>query len=122
LKKITQGAQLIANSAVSISDFALFDLTGKNGYNSNPVLRSDITVYFLGWDRTGSPGTGGVGIHHPYGDIKKISTYSKSPTNSTCMNSNYWDISFDKTSNGFSVPENVSSGSPLINSDHKVIG
>jgi hypothetical protein len=27
----------------------------------------------LGWDRSGNAGTSGVGIHHPMGDVKKIS-------------------------------------------------
>jgi len=118
--KSTVGAKLVANNTISISDFALLDLTGTN---SNPVLRTDITTYYLGWDRSGNAGTGGVGIHHPSGDIKKISTYTSSPTNSTCgVNSNYWDISFVQTANGFSVMQPGSSGSPLINSNKRVIG
>ena len=65
-KKSTSGATLIAND--STSDFALLRLT------ENPKDGLNITPYYLGWDRTGNPGTGGVGIHHPRGDIKKITT------------------------------------------------
>ena len=84
--------------------------------------------YFLGWDRTGNPGTGGVGIHHPCGDIKKIATYNQTPQNSNCMtsnsssNANFWKINWMETTNGYSITEGGSSGSPLLNNYHKVIG
>ena len=40
--------------------------------NSTPPLSWN--VYYNGWDRSGSTTTGGVSIHHPAGDAKKIST------------------------------------------------
>jgi len=110
----TVGATMIANSANS--DFALLLLT------EDPLNAPGVEPYYLGWDRSGNAGTGGVGIHHPKGDIKKISTYTATPTTSTCANSNYWDISFVQTTNGHSVMQNGSSGSSLINSNKKVIG
>lgn len=111
----TAGATVVANNGVT--DFALLRLT------ENPRNATNITPYYLGWDRSGNAGTGGVGIHHPSGDIKKISTYSMTPINSYCANSNlYWDVRFIQTANGHSVMEPGSSGSPLINSNRKVIG
>jgi hypothetical protein len=123
--KLTAGAVVLANNAAT--DFALLRLA------EDPKNVSNIDTYYLGWDRTGNPGTGGVGIHHPDGDVKKISTYNITPTNSNCMNtyhcdttympnSNFWGINWIATTNGFSVVEPGSSGSPLINSNHKVIG
>jgi hypothetical protein len=88
----------------------------------DPRNRNDVTLYYLGWDRSGNAGTGGVGIHHPEGDVKKISTYSATPVSSTCLNSNFWDIWFIQTANGYSVMQPVSSGSPLINSNRRIIG
>ena len=72
----------------------------------------------MGWDRSGNPGTGGVCIHHPSGDIKKIATYTQTPVD----NGNFWETYWITTSNGHSVTEGGSSGSSLINSNYKVIG
>jgi hypothetical protein len=102
----TSGAVVIANSGTS--DFALLRLT------EDPKNDSDITTYYLGWDRTGNSGTGGAGIHHPSGDIKKISLYTMSPQS---YNDNYWGLVWSS-----GTTEGGSSGSPLINSSHHVIG
>lgn len=113
----TVGATVVANNAVS--DFALLRLT------EDPKNKSGVTPYYLGWDRSGSAGTGGVGIHHPRGDAKKIATYTGTPTNSTCMgslNNNFWMTGFIATANGHSIMEPISSGSPLINSNRRIIG
>ncbi len=111
----TVGANVVANN--SVSDFALISL------QEDPQNNSNIKLYYLGWDRSGNSGNGGVGIHHPRGDIKKIATYSISPQNSYCANSNlYWDARFDITPNGHSVMQPGSSGSPLINSNRHIIG
>jgi len=111
----TVGATVVANNEVS--DFALLRLT------QDPRNLTGFTPYYLGWDRSGNSGTGGVGIHHPKGDVKKIATYNTSPINSTCMNNNYWMTGFIKTGDDHhSIMEPGSSGSPLINSQRKVIG
>ena len=113
----TSGATVVANN--SASDFALLSLT------EDPKDNPNIKTYYLGWDRSGNAGTGGVGIHHPSGDVKKISTYNLQPSTSNCFssgNNNFWKIKWISTSNGHSVTEGGSSGSPLINSSRKVIG
>ncbi len=119
----TYGATVIANNEVS--DFALLEL------KQDPNNINGFVPYYLGWDRTGNPGTGGVSIHHPVGDVKKIATYSTTPsTDKYCMDNDYefrsstsfWNVSFDATPNGYSVMEGMSSGAPLINSNKKVIG
>ena len=111
----TVGATVIANS--SVSDFALLSLT------EDPIDINGYVPYYLGWNKTDNVGTGGVGIHHPECDIKKISTYSIQPFNSYCTNSNlYWDVQWQSTVSGHSVVRPGSSGSPLITNDRKVIG
>jgi len=115
--KSTVGATVIANNASS--DFALFELT------QDPRNLTNFVPYYLGWDRSGNSGTGGVGIHHPVGDVKKIATYNITPPNSDCFysgNNNFWRVNWQSTTHGWSVTEGGSSGSPLINNNHRVIG
>jgi len=81
-------------------------------------------VFYNGWDATGFSGvtltTTQVGIHHPEGDIKKISTASGNTTSTTWtggINSGHWSCSFNP-----SATEGGSSGSPLFNPDKNIIG
>ncbi len=106
----TSGATLVANN--SASDFALFILT-ESPYDLSPQRQ----LYFNGWERN-NPSQGGVGIHHPAGDIKKIATHDTVPWSY----GNYWRLYWAETPNGFSVTEGGSSGSPLYNSNNRVIG
>ena len=112
----TVGANVLANNPET--DFALLYL------QENPKDNHNIKLYYLGWDRTGLlKYKEGVGIHHPYGDIKKISKFSIYRGNSYCANSLlYLDVKFKQTNNGYSVMQPGSSGSPLIDSNRKVIG
>lgn len=111
----TAGATLKANS--SGSDFALFELT------EDP--NSQYNVYFNGFNAGATPAPSGVGIHHPAGDYKKIATHSIAPVSFTFgsrPSGAFWNISWDATTNGHSVTEGGSSGSPLFESTGVVIG
>jgi hypothetical protein len=118
--KSTSGAVLVANN--SASDFALLRLA------EDPKSNSNISVYYLGWDRSGNSGTGGVGIHHPNGDIKKISTYKMTPQSTAYLSNtinpsgSHWRVVWVQTVTNHGVTEGGSSGSPLINNNHRVIG
>ncbi|WP_085537498.1 T9SS type A sorting domain-containing protein [Massilibacteroides vaginae] len=87
-------------------------------------------VYYNGWDRSNTAPLSGVGIHHPEGDYKKISTYTQKPANttwygtdsSTGARSAHWNVIFAQTENGHGITEGGSSGSPLFNQDHLVAG
>jgi V8-like Glu-specific endopeptidase len=108
--RTTIGATVIANN--STSDFALLELT------QDPRNATGVTPYYLGWDRTGNAGTSAVGIHHPAGDVKKIATLN----NATTSSGSFWQHYWNQTVNGHSVTEGGSSGSPLLNNAHHVIG
>jgi hypothetical protein len=117
--KITNGALILANKFNP--DFGLLRLT-ESPLNINPP----VNVFFNGWDRTSTPGSGGAGIHHPSGDIKKISIFQMSPvSNHSCVNStrpNTWSVVFNHGNNFYSSTEGGSSGSPLFNNSKKIIG
>jgi len=119
----TAGAKVLTNwqlngAMINSSDFALLELT------ENPTQLSNYTPpfipYYLGWDRTGNAPNSGVGIHHPRGDVKKITTYNAPPQIHSTQN--YWSIKCSQTINGFSCLEPGSSGSPLINSSRRLVG
>lgn len=102
---------------VAGSDFYLVEL------NSQPPASYD--VYYAGWNRTNISATNGVGIHHPYGSAKKISTYT-TPSLSSSFNGgasgSHWSVVWSTTANGHGVTEGGSSGSPLFDQDGRIIG
>ena len=61
--KTVSGASLLANGTVS--DYALLQL------NTPPP--GSYNVYYSGWNKSDQPASSVVAIHHPVGDIKKIS-------------------------------------------------
>lgn len=124
--KVTNGATFLANYATT--DFALLRLT-ESPLAANPP----INVYFNGWDRGINHSAGGAGIHHPKGNIKKISLYQISPiSNHPCKmiqngapwqyRPNTWSVVFNHGNNFFSSTEDGSSGSPLFNNNKRIIG
>ena len=97
----------------------------------NQAIPIEWDVYYNGWDATlpTTWGAGGVGIHHPSGDVKKISTASNNISQTTMNISGYaasatnggWNVSFNTSVNP-SVTEGGSSGSPLFNSAGLIVG
>ena len=97
------------------SDFTLVKL------NSHP--RPEWRVNYAGWDATGNIGSGAVGIHHPNVDEKSISFENDptvlssyggaSPGDGTHVKVTDWDKG---------TTEPGSSGSPLFDVNHRVIG
>lgn len=97
----------------------------------NHQIPKDYNVYFNGWDRSDTPASSGVNIHHPQGDYMKISTFGNYPVETTTWidesdNSGarnaHWNVIFDKTLNGHGITEGGSSGSPLFNENKQIVG
>ncbi len=104
------GATLVANDPSL--DFSLLKL------DTDPV-DSGYDVYLNGWDaRDQTPAADGVCIHHPQGDAKKIATYSGVPVSL----GNRWQVSMEATTNGHSIMEIGSSGSPLFDNNGRILG
>ncbi len=78
------------------------------------------SVYYAGWNKKDTAASSGACVHHPSGDIKKISysvtpftsdTWSGTPANS------HWKVDW---SDG--VTEGGSSGSPMFDQYHHIVG
>ena len=94
------------------SDFYLVTL--------NNTLPFDYGLYVAGWNRSNTASSEGVGIHHPSGDIKKISSYTQSVNSANSGND--WRVRWASTESGHGVTEGGSSGSPLFNANKQIIG
>lgn len=113
-QQFTSGATLLAGS--SQSDFTLLKLT------QDP--EKDFNVSYAGWDRSGVDASMAVAIHHPNTDEKSIS-FEYDPTTITSylgdsvpgagthVRVEDWDVG---------TTEPGSSGSPLFDQNHRVIG
>lgn len=71
------GATLRARRADA--DFTLVELTG--------VPDDAWHVYYAGWDASGTAPSGTIGIHHPSGDVKKITAGPAPSTTDNCIGS-----------------------------------
>jgi hypothetical protein len=118
-KSIT-GCSLKANTGGAgdtDSDFYLVELSQEVPQFYNP--------FFAGWDRKGVTSPSGVSIHHPSGDIKKISTYGASMVSDSwggTVQNTHWTINWLASANGHGVTESGSSGSPIFNDEGQVMG
>lgn len=91
----------------------------------NQDIPLDYEVYYSGWNRTDAASIDGyiAGIHHPRGDIKKFSysndgvvtaSYLGGPNSGTT----HWRVTWD----GGTTTEPGSSGSPIFDSNQRIIG
>jgi len=101
------------------SDYLLLQL------NNN--IPQSFNAYWSGWSRSTEKFSGCVGIHHPAGDVKKISTVSGKIQN-IGYDVDVWDydthimVKWQQTDNGYGITEGGSSGSALFNSNQRLIG
>lgn len=110
------GATKLARGSINGgTDMLLLELT--------PDIPADYGVYYNGWDRTDVPSSIGIGIHHPAGDIMKISR-SGALTVSTytgSMADAHWELTWQSTATDWGVTEGGSSGSPVFDETSKRI-
>jgi PKD repeat protein len=121
--KTMSGASLMSASGSTSSgqsDFLLLQL--------NQPIPLDYNAWYFGWSRETTSNIGAIGIHHPSGDIKKISFVLNAPVavnvfgGSPNVNGTHWQVNWRSTVSGFGVTEAGSSGSPLINVEGNIIG
>lgn len=110
------GASKLANANTSGSDFLLLRIDNEVPVNYEP--------YYNGWNRDGLASPNGVTIHHPAGDIKKISTYTVPLESSQWSGTTgtHWLVYWSQTANGWGVTEGGSSGSPLFDNNGRLVG
>lgn len=107
-----QGALRLAHDVQS--DFTLMVIT-----DTRPLPDG---AYFAGWDATGGANGGGVAIHHPGGDEKKISFHT-TPAQKGTVNIgsgcpvDAWTVQWSS-----GTTEGGSSGGGLWNASHRLIG
>ena len=118
------GCTRVARSALDGgSDFLLVKL------NTTAEKIIEFNGVYNGWSISNTASSSGVSIHHPSGDIKKISTYTQALTtttyddgNATSLTDAHWQVKWAETENGYGVTEGGSSGSPLFDNNGRVVG
>jgi len=106
-QSVSGASTVVQNGA---SDYALLELSTAPPASFN--------VQYAGWDASGDTPMSAVGIHHPSGDVKKICFEDDSPYFSNAAGAAVWMI--DQWELG--VTEGGSSGSPLFDHNHRIIG
>jgi hypothetical protein len=90
----------------------------------NETIPDAYEPFYNGWSAEETPSTQGVTIHHPQGDIKKISTYNQPLISDswTAVPGTHWRVTWAQTQTNWGVTEGGSSGSPLFNPDGLIVG
>lgn len=103
-------------ATISNLDFSLLELSVQPPSSYSP--------YYAGWDNSSRIPSETVCIHHPKGDAKKISIDNNSPIIGTYT----FDYNFDENTSWkilnweVGTTEGGSSGSPLFDENHRIIG
>lgn len=103
------GSTLLAADATGspTSDYLLLDL------NTSKETMISYGACYAGWTLNTSPTAPAIGIHHPAGDVKKISKATTIDNYSTT----HWRVDWTE-----GTTQGGSSGSPLFDNNHRIIG
>jgi hypothetical protein len=91
------------------SDFCLVELR---------IPPQNFQTYLCGWDQSGDQPSATTVIHHPEGDIKKISTDNDPPDTNPYLGAICWQILGYESG----TTESGSSGAPLFNPQKRIVG
>jgi len=97
-----------------ISDFLLLELS--------EVPPQEYDVYYNGWSRSDEPNISSTAIHHPRGDIKKITLDNDTTVSDKYINSGLDDSHWRINRWDLGTTEGGSSGSPLFNNQKQIMG
>ena len=114
-QSLTGGVQRAASAN---SDFSLVEITGGL---SGGTIPASFGPYFSGWSNVNTAATAATCIHHPSGDIKKISVANNSCISATWSGTSansHWQVGQWTTA----CTEPGSSGSPLYDQNHRIVG
>lgn len=99
------------------SDFCLVEI--------NQAVPNSYNAYWAGWDKSGTIPSNTISIHHPSGDIKKISFDDNPPVLTGTNNGGFssennatWQVTWNRNT----TTEGGSSGSPLFDNNGRIIG
>jgi len=96
------------------SDFTLLEMEDTPPTNYN--------VYYAGWDSSTNTPADVVCIHHPAGDVKKISTATNIVSGTWGAPGYHWRVTWMETETNHGVTEGGSSGSPIFNNFKRIVG
>lgn len=96
------------------SDFLLLEL--------EDAIPEAFDVFYAGWDARSVTPSDVVGIHHPSGDVKKISTATNIVSSTWSAPGHHWQVIWMETETNHGVTEGGSSGSPIFNPDKRIVG
>ena len=105
----------VRRATLADSDFALLEL--------NEPIPDDYNVVYAGWSAQDVAATAGVCIHHPTGDIKKISFENDDLVSDRYLGNqgvvaSHWKV----TDWDDGTTEPGSSGSPIFDTNHRIVG
>ena len=106
--QLSTGATVVASNAGS--DFTLLEMDDE--------IPTEFGAFFNGWSRVSQSAVESWAIHHPSGDVKKIS-YNDDPV----VNGSYWGWSHWRVADWeLGATEGGSSGSPLFDAAGRIVG